>query len=121
MEGLTALTTLAGGVFVVMFTLMTVGHLHELKTGAIEGPITKIGALVMVGQVLIPITGLSLLMNLGSLVFTAETLMKLQVVLALGAFATSFGIAVVSMLVASDLANFIYTSALGKEPHANWQ
>lgn len=118
---MTPITTLGGIVYTLMFTLMFLGHFRELKTGEVEGRITKVASFIMVGQILIPITGMALVANALNVVLPTSMVMEAHGLIAILSFAASFGLAVVSMIVAGDSAQFVYTKVFGWEPHSTWQ
>lgn len=120
MQGLTALTNIAIGVYSLFFILMTIGHIHELETGVIEGFITKIGSFIMVFIILIPIIGMVSLIHILQPFVTPSGMEDVMGIIVLLSYVASIVMVILTVSFTFDLAHFIYTRILNRTPHERW-
>lgn len=112
------LTVIGIIVYTSIIFFLTVGHYRELQTGKIEGTFTKVGMIIGIMSIFVPVTGLPILIHTLLLFMSPE---QVRGGIGILSIPISFALLILAALISFTIAEFVYTKVLQKTPHENWQ
>lgn len=114
MDGLFRLTIIGTIVYTIILVCLAIGHYQELKTGETESLMTKIGMVIGILSIFVPVTGLPVLLHT-LLLFTPEESVRGGI--GILSIPISFGLLILALMIAFLTSDFLYTTVLRRTPH----